>query len=152
MQNGNFEIALGTVAAEKLKIGIPARPLRPELEELIADITGDIAGSRSQSGDRPGADFIRSMYDLAQPPKDIFSPEEKTAIGNERLILKRDIPRADLERFWNMTASSGRNDVRLSAVIDIKAVPETIRPGKWDGELMPALAAEDKPPVEAAYE
>jgi hypothetical protein len=51
-----------------------------------------------------------------------------------------------------MVAASGRNDVRINAVIDIKAVPETIRPDKWDGELLPTLRGEDIALVSAAYE
>ena len=142
IESGNFEIALGTVAAEKLKVGIPSRPRRLDLEELISEIAGNLAD----------AEFIRSMYENAPPPKDIFSPAEKNAPGNERLILKRNTPKEDLRRYWNMAASSGRNEVRINAVIDIKAVPETIRPDKWEGELMPALRNEDRPLVEAAYE
>ena len=142
VQNGKFEIALGTVAAEKLKIGIPARPLRKELDELIADVAGNSAD----------ADFIRSLYQDAPPPKGLLSVREKTASGNERMILKKNASKADIERYWNMISSSGRNNVRISAVIDIKAVPETISRDKWEGELMPALSDGDKPLVEAAYE
>jgi ABC-type lipoprotein release transport system permease subunit len=68
------------------------------------------------------------------------------------MILKRNISQADKDRYWNMIAGSGRNDVRINAVIDIKAVPETIRPDKWEGELWPALSNDDKPLVQAAYE
>ena len=144
-ENGKFEIAIGTVAAERLKVGIPTRPFRLELEELIASIAND----------RADADFIRSLYDLAPSPRsggDIFSPEEKITEGNERMILKRNVPKADLDRYWNLTALSGRNDVRINAVIDIKAVPEMIRDDKWNGELIPALRPEDRALVESAYE
>jgi len=142
VQNGKFEIALGTLAAEKLKIGIPTRPFRLELEDLIASV----AQNASEG------DFIRSLYEIAPKSTNIFDPALKVTEGNERMILKRNAPRADLDRYWNMTAASGRNDVRINAVIDIKAVPETIRSDKWEGELMPALLAEDRPLVEAAYQ
>ena len=142
VRNGNFEIALGTLAAEKLKVGIPTRPRRLELEELIAEI----------SSSRSDGDFIRSLYELAPATRDIFSPPEKQTSGNERMVLKRDASRSDLDRYWDMTAASGRNELRLSAVIDIKAVPDTIRPDKWEGELLPALSGEDLKLVEAAYE
>jgi len=133
VQNGKFEIALGTVAAEKLKVGIPTRPLRQELEALISSIAPDKADG----------DFIRSLYDAAPSGRkgDIFSPKEKIAEGNERLLLKkpginassaeRKQYRAGLEKYWDMVAASGRNDVRINAVIDIKAdtkaVPETMQ-------------------------
>jgi len=142
VQNGNFEIALGTVAAEKLKVGIPTRPYRLELEELIS----------SSARNRADEDFIRSLYELAPASKDPFAPPDKSVEGNERMILKRNVSRSDLDRYWELIAASGRNDVRINAVIDIKAVPEMIRGDKWEGELWPALRSEDRPLVQAAYE
>lgn len=144
-ENGKMEIAIGTVAAERLKVGIPTRPLRLELEELISSVTQSPA-------DR---DFIRSLYDEAPSVRsggDIFSPEEKTKEGNERMILKRNVPKTDLDRYWNLIAASGRNDVRVNAVIDIKAVPEMIRGDKWEGELMPSLTGADRALIESVYE
>jgi len=142
MDGGDFGIALGTYAAEKLKVGIPTRPYRQELEELI------VSASRNDAD----ADFIRSLYEAASKKKAFWDVEKKTTKGNERMILRKDASRSDLERYWNMLDASGRNDVRINAVIDIKAVPETIRADKWEGELLPALRGEDRPLVEAAYE
>jgi hypothetical protein len=82
----------------------------------------------------------------------MFSVEEKTKAGDERFVLKKNIPRVDMERYWNILAESGRNDVRVSAVIDMKAVPSEIRSGKWEAELIPALSAADKSLVSAAYQ
>jgi len=145
VENGRVEIAVGAVAAERLKVGIPTRPLRLELEELIVSVA-------QNSADR---DFIRSLYDEAPSVRsggDIFSPEEKTTKGNERMILKRNVPKADMDRYWNLTAASDRNDVRINAVIDIKAVPEMIRSDRWEGELMPSLTGADRALIEAVYE
>jgi hypothetical protein len=142
VQNGNFEIALGTMAAEKLKVGIPTRPFRLELEDLIA----------SAVQNRSDGDFIRSLYETAHLSAGLLSPEEKITEGNERMILRKNVPQSDLDRYWDIIAASGRNDVRINAVIDIKAVPETIRSDKWEGELLPALRVEDRPLLEAAYE
>jgi ABC-type lipoprotein release transport system permease subunit len=139
VQNGDFGIALGTYAAEKLKVGIPTRPYRQELEELIV----------SASRDNDDADFIRSLYNAASQKKSFW---DITTEGNERMILKKDASRSALDRYWHILDASGRNDVRINAVIDIKAVPETIRADKWETELLPALRGEDKPLVEAAYE
>ena len=149
VENGKFEIALGTVAAEKLKVGIPTRPHRLELEELISQIAAN-----QSSGGLPGSDaeFVRSLYDTAPVSSGLFASNEKTAEGNERMMLKRNASRADLDRYWEIISALGRNEVRINAVIDIKAVPETIRPDKWEGELMPALSAGDRSLVEAAYE
>jgi len=141
-QNGDFGIALGTYAAEKLKVGIPTRPYLRELEELIV----------SASQNNTDADFIRSLYNPASQKKAYWDVDKKTIEGNERMILKKDASRSDLDRYWNILDASGRNDVRINAVIDIKAVPETIRADKWEGELLPCLRDEDKPLVEAAYE
>ncbi|MCL1818815.1 MAG: FtsX-like permease family protein [Spirochaetaceae bacterium] len=146
IQNGRFEIALGTVAAEKLRVGIPTRPHRLELEELISQV----AANQDDAGFI--ADFIRSLYDKSQPSGGLFAAAEKVTEGNERMILKKNASRADLDRYWDLVAASSRNEVRINAVIDIKAVPETIRSDKWEGELMPALAAGDRPLVQAAYE
>ncbi|MCL2067088.1 MAG: FtsX-like permease family protein [Treponema sp.] len=142
VQYGKFEIALGTVAAEKLKVGIPTRPLRLELETLINEITVNSAD----------AEFIRSLYDIAPTFTDIFSPDIVHTAGNERMVLKRDASQGDLDRYWNMIAATNRNDVRINAVIDIKAVPEAIRPDKWTGELMPALDHAGQSLMEAAYQ
>jgi len=141
---GNFEIVLGTIAAEKLKVGIPTRPLRLELEELISSIT-----SNSQD-----AQFIRSLYDMSTIKKDPLGVniDLKAVEGNERMILKRDASRAELARYWDLIGASGRNDVRINAVIDIRAAPELIRADKWEAELWPALRAEDREIVSSTYE
>ncbi|MCL1837424.1 MAG: FtsX-like permease family protein, partial [Treponema sp.] len=142
VQNGAFEIALGTMAAEKLKVGIPTRPYRLELEELIASVAANTSD----------ADFIRSLYDAAVSTGGLFASTEKIMEGNERMILKKNASRDDLGRYWDMIAATSRNEVRINAVIDIKAVPEMIRFDKWEGELLPALRGEDRPLVQAAYE
>jgi ABC-type lipoprotein release transport system permease subunit len=140
VQNGRYEIALGTVAAEKLKVGIPTRPHNPELEELIAFVAKNDAD----------ADFIRSLYEaFTVKRKNPFDP--KAADDDDRMILKRSASKAELERYWNMVAATSRNDLRINAVIDIKAVPETIRADKWEGELLPALRNDERPLVEGAY-
>lgn len=142
IQSGAFELVLGTMAAEKLKVGIPQRPHRKELEELAA----------SAARDKTEAAFIAALYESAQTEaRGMFAVKEKTEAGNERMILKQNISKSDMERYWNILAESGRNNVRVSAVIDIKAVPEQIRSDKWEGELMPALAHADKALIAGAY-
>ena len=144
VQNGNFEIVLGTIAAEKLKVGIPTRPYRNDLEGLI---------SQSASNDSD-AEFIRSLYDVSQVKTDPFgiNIDLKATEDNERMILKRNASKEDLDRYWAIIDAAGRNDVRINAVIDMRATPEIIRADKWEGELMPALREEDKALVLAAYE
>ncbi|MDR3019591.1 MAG: FtsX-like permease family protein [Treponema sp.] len=142
VQDGNFEIAIGHIAAEKLKVGIPIRPYRMELEDVIADL----------SVSRADAEFIRSLYDVAPTFTDFFSPDIVHVEGNERLVLRKNVPQSDLDRYWNMIAATSRNNLRVNTVIDIKAVPESIRADKWEGELLPALRGEDITIVKAAYE
>ena len=142
VQNGNFEINLGTLAAERLRVGIPTRPFRLDLEELIAEAATNPSD----------AAFIRSLYDVAPTFVDFFSPELVHIEGNERMILRRNVPQAELDRYWDLIAATSRNDLRINAVIDIKAVPETIRPHRWEGELIPALRTEDIALVQSAYE
>jgi len=142
VQNGNFEITLGTMAAERLRVGIPTRPLRQELDELISETAANNAD----------AEFIRLLYDVAPTFTDFFSPDIVHVEGNERMILRRNVPQTDLDRYWNLIAATSRNDVRINAIIDIKAVPETIRPHRWEGELLPSLRGQDLALVESAYE
>ncbi|MCL2802048.1 MAG: FtsX-like permease family protein [Treponema sp.] len=143
VENGNYEIALGTVAAEKLKVGIPTRPYRRELEDLISL-------SAQNSSDE---DFIRSLYDIAPASRDPFAMLDTRAIaGNERMLLKRSASKAELDRYWDLIAASGRNNVRISAVIDIKAAKERIRRDQWEAELWPALRSEDRQIVQDAYQ
>jgi ABC-type lipoprotein release transport system permease subunit len=139
--DGNFEIVLGTIAAERLKVGIPGRPLRLELEALISQVANNPSD----------ADFIRSLYELAKR-RGMWDLKEVTKEGNERMVLKKDASRAELDRYWDLVAEAGRNDLRINAVIDMRAVPETIRTDRFEVELMEALRVEDRPIVKAAYE
>jgi ABC-type lipoprotein release transport system permease subunit len=111
VQNGDFGIALGTYAAEKLKVGIPTRPYRQELEELII----------SASQNNADTEFIRSLYEPASGKKAFWDVDKKTTEGSERMILRKDASRSDLDRYWDLLDASGRNNVRINAVIDIKA-------------------------------
>jgi ABC-type lipoprotein release transport system permease subunit len=141
-QNGNFELAIGTMAAEKLRVGIPTRPRKLELEELVEH-------TAQNTSDK---EFINSLYEQAKPPAGFFNiATESDIAGNERMMLKRNVSREDLNRLWDLIAATDRNNVRINAVIDIKAIPEVIRTEKWNGELMPELRKEDRPLVEAAY-
>ena len=145
IQSGAIELVLGTMAAEKLNVGIPQRPRRKELTELM----NSLAISQTEK------DFIHSLYEPAGSKGEgfgAFNIAEKPQTGNERMLLKKNISRADMERYWNMLAETGRNDVQISAVIDVKAAPEKIRNDKWDGELMPALGTGDQELIKAIYQ
>jgi ABC-type lipoprotein release transport system permease subunit len=143
IKSGAIELALGIMAAEKLKVGIPPRPYMLELTEL-AD---------SAALDQGEKDFILSLYEpLDNSHYSLFAAPEKTIEGNMRMILKKNISRSEMNRYWDILARSGRNDVQISTVIDIKAAPEKIRPDKWEGELMPALRPADRELILSAYQ
>ena len=143
IQNGAVEIALGISAAEKLKVGIPMRPLIQDLDELIEEAAAD----------REERDFISSLYEPLVFKGGFFSPDPSQYVAAiERMVLKKNISPEAMERYWNILERSGRNNVQIGTVIDIKAAPEKIRRDKWEGELMPALSAEDRLLMEEAYQ
>jgi len=109
-QSGTFEIAVGMMAAEKLRVGIPTRPRRMELEEFIDHV--------AQNEDNRL--FINSLYETAAAPTGFFTVTPKdTADGNERMILKRSASSAELNKLWDLLAATDRNNVRINAVIDV---------------------------------
>ncbi|GHV60985.1 hypothetical protein AGMMS49587_03930 [Spirochaetia bacterium] len=113
IQPGAFELVLGTMAAEKLKTGIPQRPTTAELDELLAEL-GDVI-------DNADREFITDLYEPVQPKKPgLYSKKDELAEGETRLMLKNSIPAADIDRYWNILFDAGRMHVRISTVIDIK--------------------------------
>jgi energy-coupling factor transporter ATP-binding protein EcfA2 len=121
IKNGEFTVALGTMTAEKLKAGIPTRPLARELDDVIASVAAN----------QDEAAFIRSCY-AEMEAKTQFGETQKYAEGRVkgRMILKRELPRWDIDRLWNLLDGAGFNDVRISTVIDYKMVPDGIRKDK----------------------
>jgi hypothetical protein len=80
---GAFELVLGTMAAEKLKAGIPQRSTTGELDELLAELgaAGVIDGA--------GREFITGLYESVQPKKPgLYSKKDDLAEGETRLVLK----------------------------------------------------------------
>ncbi|MDR1747648.1 MAG: FtsX-like permease family protein [Spirochaetaceae bacterium] len=137
---GAFEIAVGSMAAEKLRVGIPQRPAREELEQ-------DIAGYASDEAERG---FILSLYENASKDKTAFEgADEKT---EERMTLRQDLSAGDLSRFWDILAAGGRMDVRISTVIDMKAIPDVVRREKFEAELEPSLSSEERELFFSVYE
>ncbi len=121
-EDGRPELAVGTLAAERLRVGIPARPTLREFEE-------EILGAAAAEEDRA---FVRSLYVPAPPPepdrRPFSAPDPAAAAVEEgRMALRPDILREDLDRLWDLLAASGRMDVRISTVIDVKAADGSIR-------------------------
>jgi ABC-type lipoprotein release transport system permease subunit len=132
---GAFEIVLGAVTADKLKTGIPQRPTADELAEILADLP---------SGKR---DLVRGLYEKASTGSGgFFVPAEtvSTRPREERQVLKKNISKEELDRCWNLLAETGRMNVQISTVIDIKAAPESVRKEKFDVDLAPILSAEEQ--------
>ncbi|MDR2808341.1 MAG: FtsX-like permease family protein [Spirochaetaceae bacterium] len=141
--NGEFGITLGGMTADKLNVGIPTRPSAQELDDLI-----EIGGFN-----RADEDFVRSCYKAMEVKVQFAESKEyaeKRAKG--QMILKRDLSRADLDRLWLLVDSTGRNDVRISAVIDYKMAPDSVSETKWDIDLFPLLNAEEQQLLKAAYD
>ncbi|HOX33561.1 MAG TPA: FtsX-like permease family protein [Spirochaetales bacterium] len=101
---GRLELAIGSMAAEKLRVGIPSRPTPEELEEL--------AGAARDAEEEA---FVRGLYGPA--PED----EAAAALEARKLALKPGASEAELARLWEILSASGRMDVRISTVIDQKA-------------------------------
>ncbi|MDR0450201.1 MAG: FtsX-like permease family protein [Treponema sp.] len=142
LREGAFEIILGTMTADKLKLGIPMRPTRKELEELISALP-------------PGeGDFVRALYERAgKKPGGLFAPKaEPESGGNGRLFLRRDVSPADRDRYWNMLAEAGRMNARISTVIDLKAAPGMVRQERFESDLEPKFSAGEAELFRRAYE
>jgi ABC-type lipoprotein release transport system permease subunit len=143
IQNGEFGIALGAQTADKLKVGIPTRPTVQELDDLIATITLTSADEA----------FIRSCYRQVET-KTQFGETQDYAENRakNRMALKRDISKADADTLWTLFDATGRNDIRISTVIDYKLAPEQISKNKWDMELWPLLSLSEQQLLGAVYE
>jgi ABC-type lipoprotein release transport system permease subunit len=142
IRNGAFEIVLGAVTADKLKVGIPQRPTRNELDDILAGLP---------PGDRG---FVENLYEAA-PVKSggVFAPKEEAPLpGKERRVLKKNIPRADMDRYWKILAGTGRMNVRIFTVIDIKAAPVSVRKDRFDVDLAPVLPPDELEAFYAAYQ
>lgn len=143
IRNGAFEIVLGAVTADKLKVGIPQRPTLRELEEIAASLSP------------AEGDFVRGLYEKAPEQRGgLFAPQETAPARpeDERRVLKAGNSPADMERYWRLLAETGRMDVRLSTVIDIKAAPESVREEKFDADLAPVFSPEERELFFRAYE
>jgi ABC-type lipoprotein release transport system permease subunit len=143
IKSGAFEIILGTMTADKLKVGIPMRPTTKELEE---DILPQLPPRER--------DFVRGLYQPVGKKRDgAFAPKETAPPqGEVRLLLKRNISRANMNRYWALLAETGRMSVRISTVIDMKAPPESIRKDKFEVDLKPAFTAAEMELFNTAYE
>lgn len=148
IRGGRAELAVGTMAADKLRIGIPRRPTKAEFESEILP-----AASNADE-----AAFIGSLYvpaplqTKARSAWNVFSVEEPSLpADNGRLALKEDCSAAETRRLWDILAASGRMDVRISTVIDMKAAPLAVSKNKFEADLLPSLTAEGRDAVRSAY-
>jgi ABC-type lipoprotein release transport system permease subunit len=141
IQNGAFEIVLGAVTADKLKVGIPQRPARNDLDELLAALPPEERG------------FVEGLYEPAAFKKPgLFETKTPAPLpGEERWVLKTGTAQADLDRYWGLLAAAGRTTMQISTVIDIKAAPESVRKENFDADLSPVLHAEERELFYRAY-
>jgi ABC-type lipoprotein release transport system permease subunit len=132
IRNGALEIVLGAMTADKLKVGIPQRPTRNELD---TDILAVLPPEERV--------FAEGLYEPAAVKKPGFYEVETAPSlpGEERWTLKHGTVQADLDRYWDLLAGAGRMNVQISTVIDIKAAPDSVRNDKFDMDLAPVLSA-----------
>jgi hypothetical protein len=138
--NNAFELVLGAVSADKLKTGIPQRPTGAELQDILDSLPSD------------KREFVQGLYERAEARKGgLYAPkEESPRSGEERWALKKNA--GDLDLYWKLLADTGRMNVRISTVIDIKAAPESVRKEKFDVDLAPFLSAGEQELFFSAYE
>lgn len=144
--DGRLELAVGSLAAEKLRVGIPTRPTVAEFEE-------DILACAATDED---AAFIRGLYRPvlnSERRARFFSTDGLAPLVEPegRLALKADLSSEERERLWGILSAAGRMDVRISTVIDMKAAPDSVRKEKFENELAPSLSASGLATVKAAY-
>ncbi len=144
-QKGSFGIAIGTLAAEKLRVGIPLRATKEEVEELASAATNETDSA-----------FVRKLYGPApakKKGKGVFTNNDpaRLALEASKLVLKSDAGPAEISRLWSLLAASGRMDVRISTTIDMKAAPETVRKDKFEAAILPLLDGAARSRVLAAY-
>jgi ABC-type lipoprotein release transport system permease subunit len=141
IKSGAFEIILGNMTADKLKVGLPMRPTNRELEEEILP------------GLPPAEhDFVRGLYRTSQTSAETSQTSAGSAGEERRLLIRRDLSQADKDRYWALLAENGRMNVRISTVIDIKAPPDSIRREKFEADLEPALSGAEMSLFKRAYE
>jgi ABC-type lipoprotein release transport system permease subunit len=140
---GKLEAAIGTMAADKLRLGIPRRIERAEFES-------DILPAARTEAERA---FIEGLYGPAERGPAVSKPFSVpgTGAGGDYLVLRDPLSAADRDRLWELLAASGRMDVRISTVIDTIAAPESVRKEKFERDLLPSLTEAGRAAVGAAY-
>ena len=68
------------------------------------------------------------------------------------MALKRNLTKEEMTRLWNIIDKTGRNDVKIAAVIDYKLAPETIRADLLEAELWERLSVEEQDLMARSYE
>jgi ABC-type lipoprotein release transport system permease subunit len=108
IKDGAYEILLGNMTADKLKLGIPLRPTIAEFNRDILPLFADT--------DKP---FIQGLYTEAVYKAQAFAPPDLAANVKDRLILRSDLSKEDMDKAWSLFDATGRNTARISTVIDI---------------------------------
>jgi ABC-type antimicrobial peptide transport system permease subunit len=95
------------MSADKLGIGIPMLPTYDDISSLV-----EVAGNE---------DFIRSCYVPMEVKKQYVESEAMAAErADGKYVLRRDLSKEDKDKLWSLLDATGRNDVRISTVIDYK--------------------------------
>lgn len=113
LRPGERGLLVGSMAAEKLRVGIPQRLDRDEFEEDVLQAARDAEEEA----------FLRSMYisfGSASSGKSFMSRKESDRVLENRLVLKTAVSDEEKERLWDIFSSAGRMDVRIATTIDIR--------------------------------
>lgn len=143
-EKGKLEIAIGMNAAEKLKVGIPQRLEKDELEYELAALAGT----------EEDAAFIRGLYipyrETGEKRQAFTYDDEETL--DRRMVLRKDVTAEEFARVWSILKMTGRMDVRISTTIDIKALPEKVGTDKFERDVVPLFSDVEQKLLFAAYE
>jgi len=143
IDSGRQEILLGTLVAEKLRVGIPGRCTAAELDGLAA------AAQTPED-----SDFVRSLYvswrSLGKSGG-AWAPKETAAVLDDRMALRPGVTPAERARLWEILAASGRNDVRIATTVDTAELPDSIDAARFERDLYGPADAKARAGYDALY-
>ncbi len=144
-QSGKKEIAIGSMAAEKLQVGIPSHITAEEFES-------DLALSTMETTD---AAFIRLLYvpwrSEKKQKKKLFAPVVDEQTLERRLVLRDDVTKGELARAWKLLSGSGRMDVRIATTIDIKELPASMPAEKYNRDILQQITPEERVILDSVF-
>jgi ABC-type lipoprotein release transport system permease subunit len=142
LKNGEFGMLLGTITADRLKVGIPARTAKPALENEILSALAESERS-----------FVKGLYETEADESSGAASAKQAEMGEggAYYVLRSDISAEELDAYWALLEGIGRMDVRISTVIEYKMAPDSVRNDKYESDLLPLLTDEELSLFSKAY-